>query len=95
VVNFYNNGGVLGVRNANGSTAGKAAHAWSGAAVASGNYGEFFREGICYLIGSMTIGTTYYMSGTNGLISNVPGTISQKVGYAIGTNTLVFRPDLV
>lgn len=95
VVNFHDNGGTLGVRNANGSVAGKSAHAWSGGAVTSGAYGEFFREGVCYLIGSLTIGTTYYLSGTNGLISNVPGTIPQRVGYAIGTNTLVFKPTLV
>lgn len=95
MVNFFNNAGVLGVRNAIANAAGKPAHAWSGGAVTSGNYGEFFREGVCYLIGSLTIGTTYYLSNTSGLISNAAGTVSQKVGYAIGTNTLVFRPDLV
>ena len=95
VVNFYNNAGVLGVRNANATAAGKPAHAWSTTAVNSGSYGEFCQQGTCFLIGGLTIGTTYYLSNTNGLIANGPGTISQKIGYAIGSSTLVFRPDLV
>lgn len=95
VVNFYNNAGVLGVRNANATAAGKPAHAWSTTAITTGNYGEFIQQGACFLIGGLTIGTTYYLSNTNGLISNGAGTISQKVGYAIGPSTLIFRPDLV
>ena len=95
VVNFYNNAGVLGVRNANATAAGKPVHAWSTGAVASGAYGEFIIQGVCYLITGLTIGATYYASNTNGLIAATPGTISQKVGYALGTSTLVFNPDLV
>lgn len=95
IVNFYNNAGVLGVRNANASAAGKPAHAWCTTAVTTGNYGEFITQGTCFLISSLTIGTTYYLSNTNGLISSGAGTISQKIGYAIGTSTLIFRPDLI
>lgn len=94
-VNFYNNAGVLGVRNANATAAGKPAHAFCTTSVASSAYGEFVQQGACFLIGGLTIGTTYYLSNTNGLISNGPGTVSQKIGYAIGTTTLIFRPDLV
>lgn len=95
LVNFYNNAGVLGVRNANATAAGKPAHAWSTTAVTAGNPGEFIQQGTCFLIGSLTIGSTYYLSNTNGLISSGSGTITQRIGYAIGTNTLVFRPDLI
>jgi hypothetical protein len=95
LVNFYNNAGVLGVRNANATAVGKPAHAYATTAVASSSYGEFIQQGTCFLIGSLTIGTTYYLSNTNGLISAGAGTVSQKIGYAIGTSTLVFRPDLV
>ena len=94
-INFWNNAGVLGVRNANASAAGKPCHGWSTTSVASGAPGEFVQQGTCFLIGGLTIGATYYLSNTNGLISTGPGTISQKIGYAIGANTLVFRPDLV
>jgi len=95
IVNFWNNGGTLGVRNANASAAGKPAHAWCTTTVASGAYGEFIQQGACFLIGGLTIGATYYLSNTNGLVSNGAGTIAQKIGYAIGTSTLIFRPDLV
>lgn len=94
-VNFYNNAGTLGVRNANATAAGKPVHAWATGAVASGAYGEFIVQGVCHLITGLTIGTTYYASNTAGLISATPGTISQKVGYALGTSTFMFRPDLV
>jgi hypothetical protein len=95
VVNFWDNSGVLGVRNANASAAGKAAHAFCTTATAAGAYGEFILQGACFLIGGLTIGTTYYMSNTNGLLAAGPGTIVQRVGYAIGTNILIFNPALV
>ena len=94
-INFWNNAGVLNVRNANASAAGKPCHGWCTTSVLSGAYGEFCQQGACFLIGSLTPGTTYYLSNTAGLISNAPGTISQKIGYAIGSSTLIFRPDLV
>ena len=94
-VNFWNNAGVLNVRNANASAAGKPCHGWCTKTVTAGNYGEFIQQGTCFLVGGLTIGATYYLSNTAGLISPGPGTVSQKIGYAIGANTLVFRPDLV
>ena len=95
MVNFWNNTGVLNVRNANATAAGKPTHAWCTTTIAGGAYGEFITEGACFIIGGLTIGATYYLSNTNGLISNAPGTVSQKIGYAIGSSTLIFRPDLV
>jgi hypothetical protein len=95
LVNFWNNSGTLGVRNANATLAGKPCHAFATTAVASGSYGEFIQQGTCFLIGSLTVGATYYLSNTNGLATNAPGVILQRIGYAIGPSTLVFRPDLI
>jgi hypothetical protein len=95
IVNFYNNAGSLGVRNANATAAGKPAHGISSTALTASAYGEFILEGAIFAIGGLTIGTTYYLSNTNGLIAAGAGTIVQRIGYAIGTNTLIFRPDLV
>jgi hypothetical protein len=95
LVNFFDNAGTLGVRNANATAAGKPAHAYATTAVAASSYGEFIQQGACFLIGSLTIGATYYLSNTNGLISAGAGTVPQKIGYAIGVSTLIFRPDLV
>ena len=66
-VNFYNNGGTLGVRNANASAAGKQCDAWCTTAIAANAYGEFITQGTCFVIGGLTIGSTYYLSNTNGL----------------------------
>jgi hypothetical protein len=95
VVNFWNNAGVLNVRKANASAAGKPCHAWCTTTITAGSYGEFITMGTCFLIGGLTIGSTYYLSNTGGLLSAGAGTVAQKVGYAIGTSTLVFRPDLI
>lgn len=95
IVNFWSNAGVLNVRNANASAAGKPAHAFCSTAITAGSYGEFIREGACFLIGSLTPGTTYYLSNTAGLIAAGAGTIPQKIGFALNSSTLIFRPDLV
>jgi hypothetical protein len=94
-VNFWNNAGVLNVRNANNTAAGKHCHAFCTTAVLTGSYGEFIQQGTCFLIGGLTPGVTYYQSNTNGLIAAGAGTVVQRIGYAIGANTLVFRPDLI
>lgn len=94
MVNFYNNSGVVAARNANAST-GKPCHAYANSAVTTGNWGEFIRMGATSFISSLTVGATYYLSNTDGLISPTPGTVSQKLGYAMGTSLFVFNPALV
>ena len=94
VVNFWDNAGNLGVRKANAGS-GRTAHAFTTAAVDTATYGEFIHQGTCFSIGGLTIGVTYYLSNTAGLLSAGPGTVPQKVGYAIGTNILIFNPELV
>ena len=94
MVNFYNNSGTIAARQANAST-GKPCHAFTNVAVTSGDWGEFIRMGACTSVSSLTIGSTYYLSNTDGLISLTAGTVSQKIGYAMGTSLLVFNPALV
>ena len=93
-INFYNNSGVLAARKANAST-GKPAHAFAIAPVTTNTWGEFIRMGSCKFISAMTPGTTYYQSNTDGVVSSNPGTVSQKLGYAISANELFFIPDLI
>lgn len=93
IANIYNNAGTPNARNANATDATKPARAYCTTAVTAGNYGEFILEGAVSING-LTPGTLYYLSNTNGIISNAAGTVSQKVGYALTATTLFFRPDL-
>lgn len=96
-INLWNNASVLGCRLASAAAAGKPMHGWCSTAggVASGAYGEVMLGGLCTAIGSLTIGTTYYLGNTAGAIAPTAGTISQKIGYAIGANYLIVQPDLI
>lgn len=95
LVNVYPISGEARVRRAIATTAGFHAHAFATKSVIAGAFGEFVLEGVCQLIGGLTIGTTYYLSNTYGLVAAGSGTILQRVGYATGPSTLIFRPDLV
>lgn len=95
MINFWNDAGVLKARNANATAAGKPAHGWCTTTITTGAAGEFCQQGTSFLISGLTIGATYYLSNTDGLIANAPGTIVQRIGYALGATTLVIRPDLV
>jgi len=94
IVNLYNNAGVLNARLSSG-TSGYPAHAWCSTAngVTAGNYGEVMIGGLCSAIGSLTPGATYYLGNTAGTIAPTAGTLSQKLGYALGSSLFLFRPD--
>ena len=96
IVNLYNNGGALGARLSSASTS-SPAHAWCSTAggVTSGNWGEVMIGGLCSAISSLTPGATYYLGNTSGAIAPTAGTLSQKIGFALGTNLLFFKPDLI
>lgn len=96
-INLYNNAGVLNARLSNASAAGKPVHAWCSTAggVTSGNWGEVMLGGLCTAISGLTIGQTYYAGNTAGTIAPTAGTVSQKIGYAIGATLLIFKPDLI
>jgi len=99
-VNIYNNVGVLTLRNANATNNTKPCHAWCSTTggIANGSYGEVqIGSSLCTGIGGLTIGTRYFLSTTNGLITATSpvavGNIGQVVGYAVGGTRLVFNPN--
>jgi len=98
LVNFYNNGGSLGARNANATTGSKPAHAFALSAVNSGNWGEFIVLGVCTTFSGMVPGTRYFLATTDGnYTASAPGAagnIVQAVGYVLTPTTFYFNPSL-
>jgi hypothetical protein len=95
VVNLYNNAGVLNARNANATDTTKPAYGWCTTAggIASGSYGEVsLKMGVCINISGLTVGTRYWLSTTNGLITAIApavvGNINQYIGIALSTTQL-------
>ena len=50
-------------------------------------------QGLVPYIGGLTEGQTYYLANTAGAISNVPGTMVQRLGYALGPSYFYFIPN--
>lgn len=96
IINLYNNAGALNARLSSASTA-KPGHAWCSTVggVTAGNWGEVMLGGLCTAIGSLTPGATYYLGNTSGAIAPTAGTLSQKVGFALGASLLFWKPDLI
>lgn len=96
VVYFWNNAGVLNARKADANAIGNTARGFCAvtAGVVAGDMGEFILLGVNPYYAGLTPGTTYYLANTPGLISAVPGTVSQVVGWAIDANNLWFAPAL-
>lgn len=101
MVNLWNSGGVLSARKAYVSIPGRSCHAFCNTDTAVGNYGEFILQGMCYYIGPLVIGTTYYLANATtppidaGLMSAVAGGIPQRLGVALDNQAFYFRPDLI
>ena len=101
MVNLWNSGGVLSARKAYASIPGRSCHAFCNTDTAVGNYGEFILQGMCYYIGPLVIGTTYYLANATtppidaGLMSAVAGGIPQRLGVALDNQAFYFRPDLI
>lgn len=104
VVNLHNVAGVLNVRNANATDTTKPAYGWCTTAggIASGSFGEvILKTGCCVNIGGLTVGTRYWLSTTNGLITAtapaVSGNIDQYIGVALSTTELFMdiQPDYI
>ena len=101
IVTLYSSGGVLSARKAYASVPGHRAMAFCNTDVAAGQYAEFILEGMCYYVGPLVIGATYYLANATsppvdaGLISSVAGGIPQRLGFALGNQALYFRPDLI
>lgn len=93
LVNIHNVSGAARVRKADATTAGKEAHGFVLAAVASGANATVYSEGTNGQVTGLTPGPQY-LSTTPGLATNTPpaasGNIVQKVGIAMAVNALNF-----
>lgn len=87
VINLWNSGGLRARKATGGSNR---AHAFAVAAGVPGNTIPVCLFGLCTIIGGLTPGTEYYLSGTAGQIT--PTATYHRVGMAIGPNHLWFSP---
>lgn len=94
VVNVWDDAGTTKVRKANATTTGKPCHGWVAASYSLGATAEIFTLGICTSIAGLTAGTTYYLSTTDGTITNGAPANKQAVGWAIDSTTLYFNPHV-
>lgn len=99
VCRLVNSAGVLKAINANAST-GDEVHCFNAGGVTAGNFGRFYQPNCIHGgYSGLTIGTTYWLSATDGLITaTMPvtsGHIQQKVGYALSDTELFFCPPIM
>lgn len=103
MINLYDlGGGILGARKANAASGTpRPCFAWCSTpgGITSGSYGEVIcGPGLCNGVSGMTIGTTYYLSTTAGIITNgkpASPNLLEPIGFAVATNLLYFMPALV
>jgi hypothetical protein len=97
IVNLHNVAGVLNARLAKASVAGFQGQAWCSTVVGvtAGNFAEVMLGGLCTAISGLTPGQTYYLGNTAGTIAPTTGTVTQLLGYALTSNNLYFRPNLL
>jgi hypothetical protein len=93
-VNLWDNAGTLNGRLSSASTS-RPMHGFCTIAAGAGEFGEIRLGGLCTLIGGLTPGATYYLGNTAGTIANSAGTLSQRVGFALGTSQLFVQPQLI
>lgn len=95
LLNVWNNGGSVNVRNADNSVAGKEAHAYAKAnAVSTGSVTAYF-NGILTGLSGLTGGYAY-LGATGAVTSTAPttsGQTVQRVGPAISATSIVFAPQ--
>lgn len=94
MVSQHNNAGVLSMRNANATNNTKPVDGFCSTpgGVAAGVAGEFILSTGIVSITGLTLGSRYYLSTTNGLITAVApvaaGNIEQYLGFAISATKL-------
>ena len=101
LVNLYNNAGALNARNANATNNTKPCHAYcsqAGGAAGAGAYTEVIvLTGLAPAAG-LTVGTRYFLSTVNGLLTAVApvaaGNIEQVVGVALSATEFLFNASL-
>lgn len=94
LVNIWNNGGAK-VRKADASTAGKEAHGFVLAAVASGAAATVYFEGTDTQVTGLAPGVQFLSAATPGAASAsapaAPGNVVQRVGFASAATALNFQ----
>lgn len=96
-VHFTNVAGILNARNANATNNTKPARGFCNTigGVATGNIAEFIINSGTVTLAGLTPGQNYFLSTTNGVVSNTPavaaGNIEQYLGFAINSTTLSFN----
>lgn len=95
LVNVWNDGGTPKVRKADASTAGKEAHGFVLAAVASSASAMVYFEGTNTQMTGLTAGTQYLSAATAGkTVSTAPtaaGNVVQRVGMATSATAMNFQ----
>ena len=96
LVNLYSNVGVLNMRNADSSAAGKEAHGFVLASVTSSATGTYFLPGsIDSGATSRTVGARQFLGTVGAFTETAPstsGTVVQIVGLATSATSVVFNP---
>lgn len=97
-VNVFNNAGVLTVRNANATDNTKPTHGFctTTGGIAAAAFGECILQcGIVLNLAGLVLGTRYFLSTTNGLITSVApvalGNVEQALGIALDSTALFFN----
>jgi hypothetical protein len=96
-INLFNNGGVLGARNANATNNTKPCDGFcsTSGGITAGSVGEVIVCGGTTTITGLVLGTRYYLSTSNGQVTAVApvaaGNIEQYLGVALSTTTLLFN----
>ena len=94
LVNIWNNSGTANVRKADASTAGKEAHGFVLAAVASGASATVYFEGTNTQLSGLTPGRQYLSTTPGKCSSTAPtgsGQVVQVVGFAISATAMNFQ----
>jgi hypothetical protein len=96
-ISLFNSGGVLQVRNANATNNTKICDGFCSTigGITAGATGEIILNNGVANIGGLVIGSRYWLSTTNGIISNAPavaaGNVEQLLGIAISSTVLSFN----
>jgi len=94
-VNVWNSAGAK-VRKADATTAGKEAHGFVLAAVASGAQATVYFEGTNTAVSGATPGVVYLNTTAGGATSTAPsgaGNVAQRIGFAISATAINFQSE--
>lgn len=99
-LNLFSNAGVLSARKANATDNTKPCYALANVVggVTAGDYGEVILGGLTAGISGLTVASRYFLSTTNGVVTNIEptaaGNIGQSLGFAFSSGLFFFNPTL-